>query len=92
MAWQRKPPPVDIVNPFKKIHSEWQLLGKVVDEDTRGVLEQSDQMMPEQLLRIGAILTLPETLPEKELRPRIAAIHAMTAYRDVEEGRSYLHV
>jgi hypothetical protein len=45
-----------------------------------------------QLLLIDAILTVPETSPEKELQRRIAAIHAVTAYCGVEEGRSYLHV
>jgi Protein of unknown function (DUF3435) len=44
-------------------------------------------MTPEQLLLIDAILTLPETTPEKELQRRIAAIHAVTAYCGVEEGR-----
>jgi hypothetical protein len=38
----------------------------VVDEDTRGVLERSDHMTPEQLLLIEAILTFPETILEKE--------------------------
>jgi hypothetical protein len=74
------------------IDSERQLSGKVVDEDTRGALERSDQMTPEQLLLIDAILTLPETSSEKELQRRIAAIHAVTAYCGVEEGRSYGHV
>jgi hypothetical protein len=36
-------------------------------------LERSYQMVPEQLLLIDAILTLPETSPEKELQQRIAA-------------------
>lgn len=96
MARQQRLLLVEIVDRFKKeqpvIDSERQLLGKVVDEDTRGALERSDQMTPEQLLLIDAILTLPETLPERELQQRIAAIHAVTAYCGVEEGRSYLHV
>jgi len=49
------------------IDSERQLSGKVVDEDTREALERSDQMTPEQLLLIDAILTLPKTSLEKEL-------------------------
>jgi hypothetical protein len=49
------------------INSKQQLLGKVVDKDTRGTLEQSDQMTLKQLLLINAILTLPKTLLEKEL-------------------------
>jgi alcohol dehydrogenase YqhD (iron-dependent ADH family) len=55
------------------IDSERQLSGKVFDEDTRSALERSDQMTPEQLLLIDAILTLPETSSEKELQRRIAA-------------------
>jgi hypothetical protein len=61
---------VEIVDRFKKeqpvIDSERQLSGKVVDEDTRGALERSDQMTPEQLLLIDVILTLPKTTFEKE--------------------------
>jgi hypothetical protein len=82
---------VDIVDRFKKeqpvIDSERQLSGKVVDEDTRGALERSDQMTPEQLLLIDAILTLPETTFEKECQRRIAAINAVTTYCGVEEGQ-----
>jgi hypothetical protein len=81
----------DIVDRFKKEQpvrdSERQLLGKVVDEDTRGALERSDQMTPEQLRLIDAILTLPETTFEKECQRRIAAINAVTAYCGVEEGQ-----
>jgi hypothetical protein len=82
---------VEIVDRFKKeqpvIDSERQLSGKVVDEDTRGALERSDQMTPEQLLLIDTILTLPETTFEKECQRRIAAINALTAYCGVEEGQ-----
>ena len=67
--------------------SERQLSGKVVDEDTRGALERSDQMTPEQLHLIDAILTLPETTFEKECQRRIAASNAVTAYCGVEEGQ-----
>ncbi|PQE05390.1 C2H2 finger domain-containing protein [Rutstroemia sp. NJR-2017a BBW] len=86
---------VEIVDRFKKeqpvIESERQLLGKVVDEDTRGALERSGQMTPEQLLLIDAILTLPETTLEREYQRRIAAINAITAYCGVEEGTPYRH-
>jgi hypothetical protein len=82
---------VEIVNHFKKEQlvkdSERQLLGKVVDEDTRGTLERSDQMTTEQLLLIDAILTLPETTFEKECQRRIVAINAMTTYCGVEESQ-----
>jgi hypothetical protein len=80
----------DLVDRYKKeqpvIDSERQLAGLVVDEDTRGALERSDQMTPEHLLLIDAILTLPETSIENETRRRIAAINAITAYCDLEEG------
>ena len=96
MQRQRRLLLVEIIDRFKKeqpvIDSERQLSGKVVDKDTRGALERSDQMTPEQLLLIDAILTLPETSPEKELQRRITAIHAVTAYCGVEEERSHLHV
>jgi len=67
----------EIVDHFKKEQpvrdSERQLSGKVVDEDTRGALERSDQITPEHLHLIDAILTLPETTFEKECQRRIAA-------------------
>jgi hypothetical protein len=88
---QRRPLLVEMVDRFKKeqpvIDSERQLSGKVVDEDTRGALERSDQMTPEQLLLIDAILTLPKTSLEKECQQRIAAINAVTAYCGMEEGQ-----
>jgi hypothetical protein len=84
---------IEIVDRFKKeqpvIDSERQLSGKVVDEETQSALERSDQMTPEQLLLIDAILTLPETTMEKECQRRIAAINTVTAYCGVEEGTPY---
>ncbi|KAH8585358.1 hypothetical protein B0O99DRAFT_679450, partial [Bisporella sp. PMI_857] len=81
---------VDLVERFKKeqpvIDSERQLAGKVVDEDTRDALAQSDRVTPEHLLLIDAILTLPETSLENEYQRRIAAVNAITAYCGVEEG------
>ena len=83
---------VELVDRFKKeqpvIDSERQLSGKVVDEDTRDALEQSDQLNPEHLLLIDAILTLPETSLENESRRRIIAINAITMYCGIEEGPS----
>jgi len=80
---------VELVDRFKKeqpvIDSERQLSGKVV-EDTRDALERSDQLTPEHLLLIDAILTLPETSFENKSRRRITAINAITAYCGVEEG------
>lgn len=67
------------------INSERQFSGKVVDKDTRGSLERSNQIRPEQLLVINPILTLPKTSLDKELKRRIAAIRAVTGYCGVEE-------
>lgn len=67
------------------LDSERQLSGKVVDEEVRGALERSDNMTPEHLRIIDAIMTLPET----SLQRRITAINAVTAYCGVEEGTSY---
>jgi hypothetical protein len=79
-----------VIDRFKKqqpiIDSERQLSGKVVDEETRDALERSDQLTPEHLILIDAILTLPETSVENETRRRIKAITAVTAYCSVEEG------
>ena len=81
---------VDLVDRYKKeqpvIDSERQLAGLVVDKDILKALEQSEQVTPEHLLLIDAILTLPETSLENENRRRIAAINAITAYCGVEEG------
>ncbi|KAF8862260.1 hypothetical protein BDZ45DRAFT_799370 [Acephala macrosclerotiorum] len=77
-----------IMRPQKHILTEDtdnpRLAGLVVDEDTCEALERSEQMTPEHLLLIDAILTLPETTLEKECQRRIAAINAITAYCDVD--------
>jgi hypothetical protein len=84
---------LDIIDRYKKeqpvIDSERQLSSKAVDEDVRGALERSEHMTPEQLLLIDAILTLPETTPERECQRRITAINAVTAYCGVEEGTAF---
>jgi hypothetical protein len=69
------------------IDSERQLSGKVVNKETRGALERSDQITPEQLLLINVILTLPKTTFKKECQRRITAINAVIAYYSVEEGQ-----
>lgn len=83
----------DTIEKYKKeqpvIDSERQLSGRVVDEDVRGALERSDNMTPEHLLFIDAIMTLPETSLDKEIQRRNAAINAVTRYCGVEEGTSY---
>jgi hypothetical protein len=84
---------IDIRDRYKKeqpvIDSERQLSGKAVDEEVRSLLEQLENMTLEHLLLIDTIMTLPETTPEEELRRKIAAINAVTAYCGVEEGRPY---
>jgi hypothetical protein len=58
----------------------------VVDEDTRDILERSDQVTPEHLLLIDAILTLLKTSLENENRRRIVVVNTIIAYYGVEEG------
>ena len=83
----------NIIEKYKKeqpvIDSERQLSGKVVDEEVRSALERSDNMTPEHLRLIDAIMTLPETSLDKEMQRRIMAINAVTVYCGVEEGTSY---
>ena len=83
----------DIIERYKKeqpvIDSERQLSGKVVDDEVRGALERSDNMTPEHLRLIDAIMTLPETSIGLEMQRRIKAINAVTEYCGVEEGTSY---
>jgi hypothetical protein len=85
----------DIVKRYKMDQpvkdSERQLLGMVVDEDTRDALVRAD-MSPEQLGLIDAILTLPGKSLEQELQRRITAINAVTLYCGVEEGAPSRHV
>ena len=65
--------------------SEQQLLGIVVDEDTRDALVWADMSL-EQLSLIDVILTLPRKSLEQELQRRITAINVVTLYYSVEEG------
>lgn len=85
---------IQIREDYKKMQpindSEMQLSRKVVDKEVRGVLEQSENMTPEHLFLIDAIITLPETTPEKELQRRKTAINTVTAYCSVEERMSYV--
>jgi hypothetical protein len=46
-------------------------------------------MTPEYLRLIDTIMTLPETLLDKEIQRRIMAINIITVYYGVEEGTSY---
>jgi hypothetical protein len=74
------------------INSKQQLSRKLVDKDTRDVLERLDQLTLEHLLLIDAILTLPKTSLENENRRRIAAVNAITAYCGVEEGPASCYI
>ncbi|KAG5293363.1 hypothetical protein I7I50_03747 [Histoplasma capsulatum G186AR] len=68
------------------IDSERQLSGKMVDEEVIDVLQRSGYMTPQHLILIDTVLTIPATTVEAEYRRRIAAINAVTAFCDVEEG------
>jgi hypothetical protein len=80
----------DLLDRYNKeqlvINSERQLAGLVVEEDTCRALERLEEITPEHLLLIDAVLTLPKTSFENEMRRRIAAVNAITAYCGVEEG------
>lgn len=68
------------------IDSERQLLKEPIDIDSKDTLIQEDQMGPEHLCLVNAIITLPGTTLEKEYERRINAINAVVAYCTVEEG------
>ncbi|KAF7122872.1 hypothetical protein CNMCM5793_000982 [Aspergillus hiratsukae] len=68
------------------IDSERQLAGKVVDEEVMGALERTGYMTPQHMILIDTILTMPGSTVEKEYQRRIAAINAVIAFCDVEEG------
>jgi hypothetical protein len=68
------------------IDSERQLAGKVVDEEVMGALERTGYMTPQHMTLIDTLLTMPGSTVEKEYQRRIAAINAIIAFCDVEEG------
>lgn len=68
------------------IDSERQLSGKIVDEDVMGALERTGYMTPQHMTLIDTVLTMPEDSVEKEYHRRIAAINAVIAVCDAEEG------
>ncbi|OQD77334.1 hypothetical protein PENANT_c114G05410 [Penicillium antarcticum] len=68
------------------IDSERQLSGKVVDEEVMGALQRTGYMTPQHMTLIDSVLTLPGTTVEKEYERRIAAINAVIAVCDAEEG------
>jgi hypothetical protein len=68
------------------IDSERQLSGKVVDEEVLVALERTGYMTPQHMTLIDTVLTMPGTTIEKEYKRRIAAINAVIAVCDAEEG------
>lgn len=68
------------------IDSERQLAGKVVDEEVMGALQRTGYMTPQHMTLIDSVLTMPGTTIEKEYERRIAAINAVIAVCDAEEG------
>ncbi|KAJ6103770.1 hypothetical protein N7486_003992 [Penicillium sp. IBT 16267x] len=68
------------------IDSERQLAGQVVDEEVMGALQRTGYMTPQHMTLIDSVLTLPGKTVEKETERRIAAINAVIAVCDAEEG------
>ncbi|KAJ9480689.1 hypothetical protein VN97_g12850 [Penicillium thymicola] len=68
------------------IDSERQLSGKVVDEEVMGALQRTGYMTLQHMTLIDSVLTMPGKTVEKETERRIAAINAVIAVCDVEEG------
>jgi hypothetical protein len=68
------------------VDSERQLSGKVVDEEVLVELERTGYMTPQHMTLIDTVLTMPGTTIEKEYERRIAAINAVIAVCDAEEG------
>jgi hypothetical protein len=68
------------------IDSERQLSGKVVDEEVLVALERTGYMTPQHMTLIDTVLTMPGTTIEKEYERRIAAINAVIAVCNAEEG------
>jgi hypothetical protein len=68
------------------IDSERQLSGKVVDEEVMGALQRTGYMTPQHILLIDTIMTMPEATVEAEYGRRVAAINAVNAFCDMEEG------
>ncbi|OGE48455.1 hypothetical protein PENARI_c028G03021 [Penicillium arizonense] len=68
------------------IDSERQLSGKMVDEEVKVALESTGYMTPQHMTLIDTVLTMPGTTVEKEYERRIAAINAVIAVCDAEEG------
>ncbi|CAG8944722.1 unnamed protein product [Penicillium salamii] len=68
------------------IDSEWQLSGKVIDEEVLVVLEQTGYITLQHITLINTILTMLDTMIEKEYECRIAAINTVITVCNTEEG------
>lgn len=68
------------------IDSERQLAGKIVDEEVMSAKQRTGFMTPQHMTLIDSVLTMPGTTVEKEYQRRIAAINAVIAVCDAEEG------
>ncbi|KAJ5343508.1 uncharacterized protein N7506_003332 [Penicillium brevicompactum] len=68
------------------VDSERQLSGKIVDEEVLVALERTGYMTPQHMTLIDTVLTMPGTTIEKEYERRVAAINAVIAVCDAEEG------
>jgi hypothetical protein len=68
------------------IDSERQLSGKMVDAEVKVALERTGYMTPQHMTLIDTVLTMPGTTTEEEYGRRIAAINAVVAVCDAEEG------
>jgi hypothetical protein len=68
------------------IDCERQLAGKFLDDEVKGALEQTGYMTPQHMILIDNVLSIPGSTIEKEYQRRIAAIKAVVAFCDVEEG------
>jgi hypothetical protein len=68
------------------IDSKRQLVGLVIDKDTRNILEQSDHITLEYLYLIDIILILPKILLKNKYRRKITVINTIVTYCGVEEN------
>jgi hypothetical protein len=68
------------------IDCERQLAGKFLDDEVKGALERTGYMTPQHMILLDIILSMPGATVEKEYQRRIAAINAVIAFCDVEEG------
>ncbi|KAJ5961005.1 uncharacterized protein N7479_008155 [Penicillium vulpinum] len=68
------------------IDSERQLSEKIVNEEVKVALESTGSITPQYITLIDTVLTIPGATTEKEYKRRIAAINAVIAVCNAEEG------